>query len=139
MVGMSRRHGRSRARRVFQLVMLLLAVVSLSGLGPDVLQRSHCAQHEVSAHAAHTPAVQHPGQAPEGATWRAHDQHDCPHCPASECARVSPCSSSTFSVLSPRAIELAGFLGHRVAVRPVRDRADSATSSPVNPPPQLIA
>src|SRR2546422_5476885 len=47
------------------------------------------------AHGAHLPV------------WTERHDHGCPHCPATECASVAPCSSSTTSALTPANIAVA--------------------------------
>ena len=127
-------------RVVLRALMLALAIVSVPSIGLDALQRPHCVKHGTSAlHAGHAMAREHAQLAGESRAWSTPATHNCPHCPASECARVAPCTGSTTTAVSPPAMEMLGLYGHRVAVNVNRDRANSATPPHDTPPPQLIA
>lgn len=139
MIGASLHRELGQARVLFRSLMLVLAIASVPSIGLDALQRPHCVQHARSAlHAGHTTAT---GQAPPGGpspAWTTPATHDCPHCPASDCARLSPCAGSTTTALSPTAAGILGLYGQRVTVKIVRDRADSSNPPPDTPPPQPI-
>lgn len=130
----------SRAARAVRLLMLLLGLVTTPSIGLEAMQRPHCAQHELAEQHNHQlagSATVPRGHAPEA--WIQRHDHGCPHCPASECARVSPCTGATANALVPS--RTAGLIlqGHRVALDLGRRRAHSAVSPPDTPPPQLIA
>ena len=136
----SYRRRRTQVRMVLRALMLVLATLSVPSSGLDALQRPHCVQHGTSAlHVSHVMPREHAHPAGESRAWSTPATHDCPHCPASECARVSPCTGSTTTALSPAAVDVPGLYDHRVAVNLDCDRANSATPPHDTPPPQLIA
>jgi hypothetical protein len=129
----------SRLSRMVSVMMLVLGIVAAPSVGPRALQRPHCMQHGATAlHGSHPSASEHPP--PDGSpAWSRARNHQCPHCPASECARVSPCISSTTTALSPPGLGVIGLLEHRVHLDGVRDQASSVYSPPDTPPPQVTA
>lgn len=139
MLSASPRRGLTRVRLTLRALMLMLAIISLPSIGLDALQRPHCTQHEAPAiHAGHAPGGGH--TSPDGSRrWTTPPTHECPHCPAAECARVSPCAGSTSTALSPTEVDMLGLFTHRVHLQPARDRADSAIPPTDTPPPQAIA
>jgi hypothetical protein len=125
--------------RVLRCLMLVLGVLSAPSIGVETLQRPHCSQHEHASHHHGYGSASMDAHGPDSATWtQAHD-HRCPHCPATECARVSPCSGSTSSALTPADVAVTDITAHRVAVDLASTQAVSAVSQPDTPPPQLIA
>ena len=124
----------SSLARIIRLLMLALGIISVPSVGPSALQGPHCAQHGASMiHAAH-------GLPSSGRAWtRASSPHECPHCPAAECAQVAPCAGSATTALTPTRALFADLRGHRAAVDLKVQRALSATSPPDTPPPQSIA
>jgi len=120
--------------------MLLLGIGSVPSLGVDAVQRPHCAQHErAGQHERHVASSVTAVSAQDQQAWTHSQKHSCPHCPASECARVSPCSGSSTTAVSPSRTVVADLLGHRVTVDLDRQLVHSAVSTPPTPPPQLIA
>jgi hypothetical protein len=129
----------SRPRRMIKVMMLLLGIVAAPSVGLQAVQRPHCVQHgAMVAHGGHGSTAEHATSAGTPAWSRAHS-HECAHCPASECARVTPCTSSTPTALSPVGLAVIGLLGHRVPLDAIREQAASAYSLLDTPPPQLIA
>jgi hypothetical protein len=119
--------------------MLIIGIASVPGLGPEALQRPHCVQHRAAAlHSGHLAALQN-AAGRESPAWTKAATHNCPHCPASECARVAPCASSSLTALSPTSIAVTHLQGSRTTIRLDGDQASSVPSSPDTPPPQLIA
>src|SRR3982751_6378608 len=82
---------RSRPAR---LVMLLLAVVSVPSVGAGAMQRPHCTLHE------HSAGADHRTDQPHHTTWQSSTPHECPHCPATECAHAVPCTTSASPVIT---------------------------------------
>ena len=120
--------------------MLMLGIVAAPSVGLEALQRPHCIQHGVvAARGGHHAASERQAPGRGSPSWRQAGNHECPHCPATECARVSPCTGSTTTALSPAAVAVTYLTGHRVALDLVRDQASSAQAPPDTPPPQLIA
>jgi hypothetical protein len=125
--------------RMMGLLMLLLGIAGVPSTASAALQRPHCAQHEQGRQhdrprASSTTVAPAEGQL----TWTTHQGHECPHCPASECARVSPCAG-TLTAVAPARTSIADPQGHRVVIDRLRQLARSAISTPPTPPPQLIA
>jgi hypothetical protein len=126
--------------RAVQLLMLVLGVVATPSVGLDAMQRPHCAQHELAVglraqRGAPAPVAHGPSQA----AWAQQHDHGCHHCPASECARVSPCAGPVTIALVPSRAVVYDLQSHRVALDLDRQQARSAVSPPEPPPPQLIA
>ena len=123
-----------------RLLMLVLGVLSVPSIGLAAMQRPHCAQHSPSA--VHQEA--HPGmgqQAPEPSptSWDGATSHDCPHCPATECARVAPCATSSNAAVSVTSLAVDQSVTHRATLRRVQHHLSSTTHQPPTPPPQLIS
>lgn len=129
-----------RPRLSVGLLMLLLGIVSMPSIGLKAIERPHCAQHEQAGrHERHLASLVIVAHAQGQPAWtQAHD-HGCPHCPASECARVAPCTGSTTTAVAPSRAVVEDLDAHRVAVDLTRQLAHSAVSPPATPPPQLIA
>ena len=121
--------------RLTRLLMLLLGIVSVPGVGLAAMQRPHCTQHESSAgrHPGH-------GQMPDARTsWEASEGHECPHCPATECARVAPCASASNAALSAASRPVTGAPPHQIVLPRAQGLLHSTTYQPPTPPPQLIS
>jgi hypothetical protein len=128
-----------RLSRMMGLLMLLLGIAGVPSTGLAALQRPHCAQHELTRqHDRRTASSTNVAQAQGQITWTNHQGHECPHCPASECARVSPCAGTPTAV-APTRTSIADPQGHRVVIDRLRQLARSAIPAPPTPPPQLIA
>jgi hypothetical protein len=130
----------SRLCPSIRLLMLLLGIASVPSAGLEALQRPHCAQHEPAAHhERHITAPVAVAHAQDQQAWTHRHDHNCPHCPVSECARVSPCASSSTTAVAPSRAVVEDLHGHRVMIDLLRQLAHSADSTPPTPPPQLIA
>src|SRR5215213_5507807 len=128
-----------RLSRMMRLLMLLLGIAGVPSTGLAALQRPHCARHEATCqHGRPTASSAIVAQAHGQITWSSHQGHDCPHCPASECARVSPCAGASTAVASS-GTALTAPRGHRVVIDGLRRLARSAIPAPPTPPPQRIA
>jgi hypothetical protein len=118
-----------------RIVMLVLGILSLPSVGARAMQGPHCAKHEHSAlHPAQHQAVStHPASVQSGTP------HDCPHCPARECAQVVPCTTSTNPVTAAASLVVTESSPGHVGLPIVRAHLHSRTHEPPTPPPQLIA
>ena len=126
-------------RSMGKLFLLLVGILSTPGLGLGLVQRSHCAAHEASMmHVVH-PGGGHVGHQGSILSWTRPMHSDCPHCPATECATVAPCSFSSTSATSPLILTLKTPPIHHLATFPVRVSVRSTTHQPPTPPPQTIA
>ena len=126
--------------RAFRLLMLILGIAGVPSVGPQALQRPHCAQHEMALHRmVNTAATLPVKRAQDAQAWTEGHDHDCPHCPASDCASLSPCAGSSTTAIATASAAVAKICGHRVAIYLARERPFSATTPPDTPPPQLIA
>jgi hypothetical protein len=119
--------------------MLLLGIGSVPSVGVDALKRPHCAQHELAGQHEHHIASSAIVSAQDQQAWTHRQDHSCPHCPASECARASPCSGFSTTAVAPARAVVADLRGHRVTVDLDRQLVHSAVSTPSTPPPQLIS
>ena len=129
-----------RMHQITRVVMLVLGVLSVPSVGPAAMQRPHCARHEPSA--MHQEAHSGDGQQmPESrsTSWGSPTRHDCPHCPATECARVAPCTTSSNAAISVTSLPVTQPATHRANLRRVQHRLYSTTHQPPTPPPQLIS
>ena len=117
--------------------MLLLGILAVPSVGPEALQPPHCLQHAgAGAHPVHSTAATH-SRSGGSSAWAQGHGHDCPHCPASECARVSPCASSIVIAIPTREIDAFDPAGCRVALEMDAQRPSSDQPSPDTPPPQV--
>jgi hypothetical protein len=129
-----------RMRRIIRVVMLVLGVLSVPSVGPAAMQGPHCAQHTPSA--MHQGAHSGNGQQmpePGSTSWESGTQHDCPHCPATECARVAPCTTSSNAAVSVTSPAVNQSVTHRAGLRRAQHHLFSTTHQPPTPPPQLIS
>jgi hypothetical protein len=122
--------------RILRLLMLALGIVATPSVGVEALQAPHCPQHERAGQHAASSSMAHEHDLQ---SWSQRHDHGCAHCPASECARVSPCTGSSSTAVPPSCATVDDLRSHRVAVDLARRQAHSAVSSPDTPPPQLIA
>jgi hypothetical protein len=148
---------RSTPRLRFLLRALMLVWISGSVLGRAGEQSAHCAGHSPSAVDGPGMAMHEGSMALDGASAaRTEDQlalrrssgwsglassgHQCPHCPAAECATALPCASGPSSQTAPA----AGPVVPDLTVHLLRDltraqRAASVHVAPLTPPPQAAA
>jgi hypothetical protein len=130
----------SRPARAVRSLMLALGIVATPSVGTEAMQRPHCAQHDLAArHLQHATASSRLGHGHDEQAWTQRHDHGCPHCPASECARVSPCTGSSSNAVAPSCAVAKGLDSHGVPVDLTRLHLQSASSPPGTPPPQVIA
>lgn len=121
-------------------LMLVLGILSVPSVGPAAMQRPHSTQHERSGIHGDGHSGMHQVPEPTHSTsWDGATQHECPHCPVTECARVSPCSASSNAAISEASLTVSDPDSDRVSGRRVRVHPYSATHQPPTPPPQLIS
>ena len=123
-----------------RLLMFVLGIVATPSIGLASMRRPHCAQHEQTP-SHDSQGIRSGGMAdrPTGPIWTHRHYHECPHCPASECARTSPCTGTGTAAVRSATTVVTSLDGHRVARKVERERAHSALSPPGTPPPQPIA
>lgn len=122
-----------------RLLLLLMSILSTPGLGLGSIRHSHCAGHEGSAmHVVH-PGGGHAGHNSSHISWTRPTHSDCPHCPASECASIAPCSVSGISAVLPILLTLSSPLAHHVGSIRIETSPDSIIQQPPTPPPQTVA
>lgn len=126
--------------RLTRMSMLVLGVLSVPSVGPAAMQRPHCAQHDPSAvhRGAHSGTHQVPASN-DATSWDSATQHECPHCPATECARVAPCTTSSNAAVSVTAPAVTQSATHRAILPRIQHHLYSTTHQPPTPPPQLIS
>jgi hypothetical protein len=115
--------------RMGRFALLLVGILSTPGLGLALVQRSHCVVHEGSA-------MHHHGSTP---SWTRPTHSDCPHCPATECASLAPCSTSGVSSALPTLLTLSIPLAHHLGTIRIETSPDSTLQQPPTPPPQTLA
>jgi len=132
--------GALRMRQITRVVMLGLGVLSVPSVGPAAMQRPHCAQHTPSGiHREAHSGGRHQMPDPVPTSWESATKHDCPHCPATECARVAPCTTSSNPAVSVPSLAVTQSATNRVIPRRVQHQLYSTTHQPPTPPPQLIS
>jgi hypothetical protein len=123
--------------RITRSLMLVIGVLAIPSLRPMVMQGPHCAQHEGASIHQDMPQGSEHGMADRRTTsWDDGSTHDCPHCPASECAQIASCASSSgpAAVMTPFVVTHAA--AHRAILPGVRHQLSSANHQPPTPPPQ---
>ena len=123
-----------------RVLMLPLGLLSVPSIGLAAMQRPHCAQHAPSV--VHSGAHSRHGQqmpVPPSTSWESSTKHDCPHCPAPECARVAPCAASSYAAVSVTSPAITQPVIHRAIRHRVQHSYYSTTHQPLTPPPQLIS
>lgn len=130
-----------RMGQIARMLMLVLGVLSVPSVGPAAMQRPHCAQHDPSAidPKAHTGDTHRVPEPTNSTSWEGGTDHNCPHCPATECARVAPCTSSSNSAILEASLTVCDLTTDHVRVRRVPVHPYSSTQQPPTPPPQLIS
>jgi hypothetical protein len=120
-------------------LMLVLGVLAMPSAGQAVLNGSHCARHDASAH-HQTPIGMHEmtGQH-AAASWQNAPRHTCPHCPANECARVAPCSGASSCVIAVTTATPMTFSIDRAGIYPIHDAVHSVLEQPPTAPPLLVS
>src|SRR6476661_2978074 len=117
--------------RIGRIVVLVLAILSLPGTGLGAVHRPHCTTHPGSSPGHHQAASVHTGMLQPGIP------HECPHCPATECANQVPCTGSNTLLVSAGPVPRSEPSSHRVTVSPLPCTVRSRTHQPPTPPPQL--
>ena len=113
-----------------------LVLAALTGWGASA-SGPHCASHSVQPQAA----VPHGDSHSEAAatTWTNAAQHECPHCPPTECSSMAPCAAPASAALSASEMAVADLGAHRVPL-PARDEPQPfPPNQPLTPPPQAIS
>jgi hypothetical protein len=119
--------------RIVRMALLVLGILSVPSIRLGAAQRPHCSKHEPSS-SGHDQAV--PVHA---MVLQPGSRHECPHCPATECAHLVPCSATTSLVLAAASCIAAKLLPQEVGLPALQCHAHSRTHEPPTPPPQLIA
>ena len=129
-----------RRRRVTRILMLVLGVLAVPSVGLAAMQRPHCAQHntagEQTAHAGGSHQMPQPGSS---SSWESPNQHDCPHCPPTECAQVAPCTTSPTATIIEASRAVLSLTVDRVRLPRLLVQPASTHHEPPTPPPQPIS
>lgn len=130
----------SPLRPAMRTLMLVLGILAMPSTGQAAVDGSHCARHGAAAlqmeHAGGMQSMQ-PGH--QVATWQEASSHTCPHCPASECARIAPCAGASSFVIAVSAATPIAFSADRVRIFPIRDAVYSVFRQPPTPPPLPVS
>lgn len=137
-LGDIRRFMRGHAQPLVRVMMLALGVLAMPSAGQVLLYNPHCAPHNDSIQPVHDGGMHGMASQPTP-MWQSASPHQCPHCPASECARIPPCSSGSSSLIAATAPVSATVSAGRRWVRPFDDSAHSVLQQPPTPPPLLVS
>lgn len=121
--------------------MLVLGILGVPSVGPAAMQRPHCSAHgsAVMDQQMHSRSTHQAPASTDPASWESSSGHECPHCPATECARVAPCASASTAVILEASLAVSDLATARVRVRRVQVHPYSSIQQPPTPPPQLIS
>ena len=125
-----------RMGRLTRMLMLALGIVSVPSVGPAAMQRHDPAAVPHEAHSGGRHRVPEPTQS---TSWQEASEHACPHCPATDCARIAPCTTSSNAAIAVASLTVTQTATRRVIARRVRVHPYSTTHRPPVPPPQLIS
>jgi hypothetical protein len=125
--------------KIPRLFLLLVGILSTPGLGLALAQRSHCATHDASVLHMVYPGGGHVGHRGPAPMWTRPMHSDCPHCPATDCASLAPCSISDTSAALPSRLTLSTPPAHHPGTIRLETSPDSTLQQPPTPPPQTIA
>ena len=129
-----------RSHRVTRILMLVLGVLAVPGLGQAAMQRPHCAQHDMAgeqrAHAGGTHQMPEPGSS---SSWNTPSQHECTHCPPTECAQVAPCTTSPTATIIEGSRAIIPLAVDRVRLPRLTVQPGSTHHEPPTRPPQPIS
>lgn len=121
-------------------LMLVLGFLALPSAGQAAVNGSHCARHGAAAvPMEHAGSMHSMLSGHQVVAWQDASAHACPHCPASECARIAPCAGGTSAVIAVSAPTPIAFLAERVRVFPLRDAVHSVLRQPPTPPPLPVS
>jgi hypothetical protein len=130
-----------RGRRVTRILMLVLSVLAVPSLGPAAMQRPHCAQHETGAaeQTAHARGTHQMPEAGSSTSWESPRQHECPHCPPTECAHLAPCTTSPTATIIEASRAVIPLAVDRDPLPRLLVQPGSIHHEPPTPPPQPIS
>jgi hypothetical protein len=131
---------RRETRPLMRTLMLVVGVLGMPSTGQAAMNGAHCARHDGSAMLmGHAGAIHQRAAARQAGAWQGAPSHTCPHCPASECARIAPCAGASSSVIAVSAPTPIAFSTDRVRILPIRDAVYSVLRQPPTPPPLLVS
>jgi hypothetical protein len=140
MLGLTHSSLRRETRPLVRTLMLVLGILAMPSTGQAAVDGSHCARHQATAfQMEHAGSMHAMMPAHQAAAWQDGSSHTCPHCPASECARLAPCAGASASVIAVSAPTPIGFSTDRVRIFPIRDAVHSVLRQPPTPPPLLVS
>src|SRR3982751_5362868 len=119
--------------RIVSIMSMLLGILSLPGTGLGSVRRPHCTTHQDSSPGHHQAASVHTG------VLQPVIPHECPHCPATECANQVPCTGWSNLLLSACPVPGSEPSSYRVSMPALPGTVHSRSHQPPTPPPQLIA
>ena len=127
-------------RRSTRILMLVLGVLAVPSLGPAAMQRSHCAQHDTTGeHTAHAGGSHQMPEPGSSSSWEPSSQHECAHCPPTECAQVAACTTSTTATIIEVSGAVISLAVDRVRLPRLLVQPASTNHEPPTPPPQPIS
>lgn len=132
--------GSIRRSRITRILMLVLGILAVPSEGPSALQRPHCAQHDpAGAHTAHAGGTRQLPEPGSSSSWKTTSQHECAHCPPTECAQVAACTTSSTATIIQGSRAVISLTIDRVTLPRLLVQPASTNHEPPTPPPQLIS
>ena len=129
-----------RKRRITRILMLVLGILAVPSVGPAAMQRPHCAQHNIAGeHTAHAGGTHQMPESGPSSSWETSNQHECAHCPPTECAQVAPCTTSPTATIIEGSRAIIPLAVDRVRLLRLLVQSGSTSHEPPTPPPQPIS
>src|SRR5688572_23611595 len=130
-----------RRSRITRILMLVLGVLAVPSVGTAAMQRPHCAQHDTApgAQTTHGNGAHHTHAPNSSTTWQSGSQHDCPHCPPTECAQIAPCTTSPTATIVEGSGTVIPLMVRTELIPKLPVQPGSTTHEPPTPPPQQIS
>src|SRR5215207_10091115 len=128
----------SHFQRLARLVMVVLLATSTTISWASPILGSHCDSHTRAAHSSSAP-VEHDSGPLATPSWTQGSNHDCPHCPPSDCSRLAPCATSGSVAAAEPSTPIADLPPHSVTPTTYNRQHPSTLVQPPTPPPQLVA
>src|SRR5215203_5650636 len=129
-----------RGSWIIRTLMLVIAVFAVPSLRLTAMQCPPCARPDGSSmHQEMSHGSGHRMAGPAPALWDDDSTHECPHCPASQCARIAPCASSSNAAAVMTPFVVTHTASDQAMPARVPRQLFSTSHQPPTPPPQLIS
>jgi hypothetical protein len=114
-----------------RLVLVALLSVSISIAWAAPVLGSQCDRHAASHTTRHLELA-------STVSWAQGTQHECSHCPPSECSRAVPCAATSSIALGQATRLVAEFPAKRTTMNQQKVHPRSTSQEPPTPPPQRV-